>query len=75
MLNKIKLLNINFGPRHCTAHDVLVLLLNLLGIEVIELEALDSLDDVVIIYVNEYSVFWGITRASFHVKLTATEFF
>ena len=59
MLNKIKLLNINFGPQHPTAQDVLLLLLNLLGIEVVDLAYLDSIEDIHVVYVCEYNAFWG----------------
>ena len=57
MLNKIKLLNINFGPQHPTAQDVLLLLLNLLGIEVVDLAYLDSIEDIHVVYVCEYNAF------------------
>ena len=75
MLNKIKLVDIKFGPQHNTAQDVLLLLLSILGIEVIDVVYLRNIDEIVIVYVNEYNVFWGITRDSFHVKLSAVEFF
>ena len=53
----------------------MLLLLSIVGVDVIDEVSLGNIEEVAIVYVYEYNVFWGITRASLRVKLSAVVFF